>query len=143
MMNALTLDMVTVFHDRAFASVEADLKSDGFYVLQLDGSSAVDKSTFLAAVERDLPVSPGLHAKNWDALIDVLSDGLDRADADRVAVVWRRADRLETADLQVFVNAVLALTVVVRRIYDRAGSRERRALVILLGDAPNSPMPPS
>lgn len=140
-MQIAELGVVSCFHEDAFPELEQQLGTEGFRLLELDGEGVFDEASFLAAAERDLPTTPGLHAHGYDALIDVLSDGLDRLEEDRLAVVWRHADMLEAGNVQQFLDAVLALTSAVRRLYGNVERPQRHVLLILLGDAPNYPAP--
>ena len=88
----------------AAAEVVQKLKGAGFSLHMLNGERAKDKLTFLAAAAEGFEF-PAKFGMNWDAFIDGFADFLDRVPMP-AAVVWTRADVLETADLQSFVEAV-------------------------------------
>jgi hypothetical protein len=91
---------------RATATAELDAQLGGVRTLRLDGSGVADKAGFLSRVERDLPMPPGLHPHNWDALADCLWGSFTTMDDDEVAIVWERADELLDSSLSTFLQAV-------------------------------------
>lgn len=108
--------MIRDFVDRPMVTCVAAASADellaeleGVRTLHLDGADVVDKSTFLAGVERDLPMPADLRPGNWDALADVLWGSFARSDESEVAIVWDDAHVLLDASLSVFLQALAIL----------------------------------
>jgi hypothetical protein len=136
-MRMVDRDLVNCAPESDADDLRRALEAEGFALFVLDGAGASDQTSFLAAVDRDLPTSAGLTASNWDALVDVVEDGLSRLPADRLALVWRHAESLELSNLQDFLTAIQCLTDIAARLQARQDGRHRQVLIFLLGSAPN------
>ncbi len=92
--------LINVVNQSVLAEVKEKLVESGFVVLELDGTDVTDKQSFLAraAVELPGPEDIEMFAKNWDAFVDNLSEGLvtlghqkgsNLVDARRQHAKWR------------------------------------------------------
>lgn len=133
-MSAVT-ELVSCVASRGVAALRSRLEEEGYLVLELEGSAAVDRSSFLAAVERDLPGEPGLRPHSWDGFFDVTRRGITGSGSDRVVVLWTSAHRMEERGLQDFLIAVGVFTDLLRNCYEM--TPEGRFQLILAGDTPN------
>jgi len=114
--------------------VTAALRSDGYTVLVLDGSTVHDGPSFRAAVSRDLlgAVTPAL---GWDACVDALRNRFDELESTRMAVLWTHAQRMLSGGLLDLLRACDLLTSVARDQYESG----RTVIIRLLGDGANFP----
>jgi RNAse (barnase) inhibitor barstar len=95
---------VHVVHASVEARLRRDLTGVGFALVTLMGAEISNEATFFREAQRafSLPEAPGRH---WDALTEAL--GGQRAP--RLAVLWADFDHCLGADVQTFLDAILAL----------------------------------
>jgi len=139
------LELVNCINQTALKELDTALQAWGFRVFTLHGDNITDKATFLAQVEKDLPLSAGLQPHNWDALVDCLWGGLKELADPHVAIVWTHAQRLLDSDLQDFLIAVDSLTDVGRDVYSGVGfAHEMSLYIFVVGEGSNfRPLPPA
>jgi hypothetical protein len=147
-MPPLVPDPVSCFHQSSLTQLQQALERAGYRVLRLEGAEATDKESFLAQVERDLPMPEGLDPGNWDAFADCLWGGLRELDDGRVAVVWTHAEVLLEHNLQTLLKAVGILTDTVRSVSttEYGFSHDMLLRIVLIGDGPMFPpfpLPPT
>lgn len=128
------VELVTCVPSSRVEELRSGLEGDGFLVLELKGSTAADKPSFLSAVQRDLPGEGSLRPHNWDAFLDVVRRGLAGTGSDRLVVLWTSADRMEEGCLQDFLIAVRTFTDLLRDCYRE--SPLGRFHLVLAGDSP-------
>jgi RNAse (barnase) inhibitor barstar len=120
---------VHVVHASAEPTVRRHLGDAGFEVVTVMGTAIRNEATFFLEVERAFALPEGF-GRNWDAFTDALGD----YGGPRLAVLWADSDQSLAADVQAFLDAVLALD---RAAEDRGEEDPPRQLeVFLLGSGP-------
>ena len=92
------------------AEVRAALEAEGFLQRTLEGSRIRGDASFFHEAERALGF-PEYFGHNWDAFNDCLGDVVF-GPAERIAILWRDADRSLAADAQTVLDATSAFDAV-------------------------------
>ena len=92
------------------AEVRAVLEAEGFVQRTLEGSRIHGEASFFQEAARALGF-PGYFGGNWDAFNDCLGDVVF-GPAERIAVIWRDADKSLAADAQTVLDATAAFDAV-------------------------------
>lgn len=141
MLDAISrLPVVACVDEASAPSLRAALDEGGFRIFAIEAEVGNDDALF-AEAEQHLPVAPDLPVHSWDGFADVLWSGLAALEADRVAILWHRIDRVAAEALPTLLVASRVLTDVARQVSstERGFPRETELRVFLVGRGPSFP----
>jgi len=109
------------------------LGAAGLRIMELDGGNVFDKKTFLEAASKQL--LNGLQEHNWSSFEDLLRSEVWSLEAESVALVWTKADRMLDGGLSALITVADIFTNMSRQCY----AKNRLFVTFLVGDGTNFP----
>ena len=123
-------------------SIKTVLVTSGFTIFELPDDQISDIEAFFRAVVQVVPTDPPLSGRlNADAFVDSVWEGFRLLGVDKVAILWKNADKMLNGGLQDLITISDLLQEIARTLKGAGGGRLPYFSIhlILFGTGPNFP----
>lgn len=123
-------------------SIKTVLVTSGVSIFELPDDQISDIEAFFRAVVQVVPTDPPLSGRfNADAFVDSVWEGFRVLGVDKVAILWKNADKMLNGGLQDLITISDLLQEIARTLRGTGGGRLPNFTIhlILFGTGPNFP----